>query len=135
MRPKVQEIQQHTWLLKDQGALISIFLPRILHRQIVQTVLKPNIQFPANTKYVDIPGMSTEPLNCKQSSQSAILTGLDQKSRTVALNCLAKWSFVPILTSKKIVYMSLILTSYSWIRYPRCIAVVFYFLFTLATQF
>jgi len=26
-------------------------------------VLKPNMQFPAKTRYVDIPGMSTEPFN------------------------------------------------------------------------
>jgi len=46
------------------------------------------------------------------------LTGLDRKPRTVAPNCLTKRLFVLILTSKKIVYLSLILTSYSRIRYP-----------------
>jgi len=59
----VPKIQDHTWLLKDQQVLISTFLARFLHGQIVRTVLKPNMQFPAKTRYVDIPGMSTEALN------------------------------------------------------------------------
>ena len=58
------KIQDHTWLLKDQQVLISTFLAKFLHGQIVRTVLKPNMQFPAKTRYVDIPGMSTEALNC-----------------------------------------------------------------------
>ena len=57
----MQKIQEHTWLLKDQQVLISTFLARFLHRQIVRTALKPNMQFPAKTRYVNIPGMSTEP--------------------------------------------------------------------------
>jgi len=58
----VRKIQQHTWLLKDQHALFSTFLAIILHRLVGRTVVKPNMQFPAKTRYVDIPGMSTEPL-------------------------------------------------------------------------
>ena len=55
---------EHTWLFKNQHALIYTFWARYLHWDIgpiVRSMLSTNITFPARKRYVVLPGYSSEP--------------------------------------------------------------------------